>query len=198
MEIESKAPPIVKCPICRRYFLDADFSGLCPACEPQNEWRIKPKTCPVCGKEFMAVRGTQVYCSRECHTQAYIRKKHAEALERQKIQKEPKECPYCHKVFAPRHPLQKYCNPKCSKRMNSLAFRDKQPKTKHSGPPVRILPPEDVQHTPTPAPRACLKIAVAKMRKPPLVATKDRKNYMTDSERKAAIHDIEQKKMADW
>lgn len=194
MEIETRTPPIVKCKTCGRYFLDADFSGICPACEPVEGWRRKPKTCRVCGKEFLPVRKQQVYCSRACKQQEYVKKKHAEAAERQK---EPRECPYCHKVFTASSPQQKYCNPKCAKRMNSLAFRDKTPpKIKPVTNQVRILSTEQISHGP--APRARLRIPVDRLPELQRAATRNRKNYMTDKEREAAIRDLEQKRTADW
>lgn len=68
-------------------------------------YRAAVKTCPICKKDFRAVKDTvnrkQIYCSRECW-----QKSRANPIKKM-------ECPTCGKIFEERDGRRKYCSRKC-------------------------------------------------------------------------------------
>lgn len=61
------------------------------------------KTCKYCGKEFIAKRPKQIFCSKTCRSHHIG----------DKLRLPNKICKYCGKEFHPRHSIQMYCDKNC-------------------------------------------------------------------------------------
>lgn len=83
-------------------------------------WTPPVKTCPACGKQFVAASNRQVYCSDECQRNAYAGKKAVKTTPSgfkyvSTAPTRPIKCEICGKSFVPRTKRGKYCSDECRK-----------------------------------------------------------------------------------
>lgn len=83
-------------------------------------WTPPIKTCPACGKQFVAASNRQVYCSDECQRNAYAGKQAVKTTPSgfkyvSTAPTRPIKCEICGKSFVPRTKRGKYCSDECRK-----------------------------------------------------------------------------------
>lgn len=72
----------------------------------------KARKCKLCGKEFLAKRYNQIYCSSECREEARLERESRRYQETRK----PRKCEWCGREFLPKHGSCKYCSSECRKK----------------------------------------------------------------------------------
>ncbi len=86
---------------------------------------IKKKICPHCGAEFVPTSNRQVYCTKDCRTQARQEEKEAKRIaDRGEHFYRQRECEICGAVFWPNSSSQRYCGEDCQKQAHNKSCMD--------------------------------------------------------------------------
>lgn len=112
---------IKRCVICGKAFDSKGYSKYCsPECRVKGAWAKRKqvyikKVCPVCGKEFLANRADNIYCSNKCVQKNFQAK-------RRVVKHFKKICPVCGKEFITSNNTVKYCSDDC----RNVIYKDYQ------------------------------------------------------------------------
>lgn len=88
------------------------------------------RTCPICGREFLAMSGQQKYCSESCRREAARIRKREDAQRkdaaRPKKKMEDRTCPECGQKFTPNASNQIYCCVRCSSEAKARRAKERR------------------------------------------------------------------------
>lgn len=117
-----------------------------------EQWTPRIKTCPVCGKTFVATNNKQIYCCREHLLQANnnFNAYRKDKTEGRKNGLYVKTCAICGKEFTAKRNDAKYCSDKCRKeamRRTAHKYWVKKGAAKRGYKPAEAKPALDFWHT---------------------------------------------------
>lgn len=114
-----------------------------------KKWTPPIKTCPTCGKVFVATNNKQIYCCRECLEKAYsykLNKTHSKPVLKQSSF--TKKCAVCGKEFVAKREKAKYCSEECraeaARRISRSWWRENGAKKRGYD---EVTPRQDFWHT---------------------------------------------------
>ncbi len=118
------------CAQCGREFKARGAQRYCPVCHPPKKSQ-QPKTCPVCGKEYVPHSAWQKYCSAQCQKQDY-RQKHSRKLYTHC-------CATCGQEFQSFYAYARYCSDRCRSRAAAERFSPGGPDRELTGLTVYLV-----------------------------------------------------------
>lgn len=80
------------------------------------------KRCAICGRMFIPIATTNIYCSQECRRKGKSMKRKERLRKMREVYM--RECPICGKTFETMHKTKKYCCQGCQKEAVNLRARE--------------------------------------------------------------------------
>jgi hypothetical protein len=140
-EKRSERPTI--CAACGRRFVQPDRGAPKMYCSVKCNTKVQnrrlsrkllpakrgyEKTCPQCGKDFVAIRQDRTYCYSGWCAQAAYQARRANGEAKRQVPHEV-TCDGCRKVFTAKHPRARWCSTACAGRhANHVKSRRRQPR----------------------------------------------------------------------